>query len=239
MKSPKRLVSTLAAVLLAGGLATPALAQCSASTSDKLAYLEQALDGNRTYARWYTGAWTGVYGIGMAVGAAQGAGLGDYNGPERAIGIVTATKSMVGMLRLWWWEPPEAKYGAEKMREIPLQGASDCDLRLSAGEKALMRSAEQARKRWDWKRHAGNVAVNGIGLVIAGEISGEYKKAAASAGLGLVFGELSIFTFPWQAESDWDEYKRRYGGAGTSPRISLVPTQTSSGAAGAAIRVDF
>lgn len=224
-------VLALACSLLSAG---PVLAQCDSDTNARLQFLEQSLEGDRNYAKWWTRSWYGVYGIGTVVGFAQGAGLGDNDGPERAIGFVTAGKAMLGAARLYWWDSPGARFGADEMRAVPMSTQADCERRLLTGEKALMRNAKQADRRWDWRRHAGNVGVNGIGMVIGGAISGHWGSAGASAGLGLIAGAANIFTFPWQSKSDWDAYKTRFGGTSPRTQVNLVPT-----ANGAAIQITF
>ncbi len=221
-------VLALAASLLSAG---PALAQCDSDTQARIDFLEQSLEGNRNYAKWWTRSWYSIYGIGVAVGAAQAAGAGDNTGPERAIGAVTIGRAVLGAARLYWWDSPDARHGADEVRAIP---ASDCNRRLAAAEKALLRNAEQGDRRYDWRRHAGNIVVNGVGLVIAGAISQQWGQSGGSAALGVAAGTANIFTFPWQAREDWDAYKSRFGGARAKTQVRIVPT-----ANGAAIQVNF
>jgi hypothetical protein len=86
----------------------------------------------------------------------------------------------------------------------------DCDAALARGDELLRRAADETRERFSWKRHAGVVGVNALGAVIAGEGWGEREDAWISAGIGMVVGEIMLWTHPWNGVSDLEEYEGRF-----------------------------
>jgi hypothetical protein len=199
--------------------ADPALDRCDPDTRDRLRFLESHLDEKSTYAeRWWIG-WTTVYSAGIAVEGAR-AGLADDAGP-RADAIVTAVKAGVGLtdnlLR-----PPPAKEGTRELHTISTNDADGCARRLARAEEILRENAADSRhRRFSWKAHAGNLALNLAGALIVAEGFDE-SSGWKSGALGLVVGEGRIWSYPWHAPGALAEYERRFPASGVprSPATS-------------------
>jgi len=83
----------------------------------------------------------------------------------------------------------------------------------------LHRAARQAHEeRRSWRAHVGNLALNLAGAIVVAEGFDE-GSGWGSGALGIVVGEIRIWTYPWQAERALAEYERRFPRAtGARPR---------------------
>jgi len=201
--------------------------RCDADTEQRLQYLEDHLAGGRRYANVWWQTWNGVYGAGIA-GAR--AGLTGDSG-KRADHVVSAVKAGVGLadnlLR-----PPPARLGASELAAAG--GEESCAERLGRAEDLLRRNAADARKRrFSWRPHLGNLALNAAGAVIVAEGFDE-NRGWASGAVGLAVGELRIWSYPWQADGAWKEYQRRFPASGAP---QLPPTTWQLESSGEGLRV--
>ncbi len=211
----------------------------------RLDFLQERLDGGRSYARNWQWGWTAgyslgiVYGIGQSIRCCSNKKSGYYNSArkkrnkERVNYIVSAVKSTIGTTRLLL-EPHPGRHGADAMREIEGDTREARLARLAVGEELLQSVAARAEQRTDWRSHAGNIGLN---LVGAGFIFGFGRESDAweSIGLGIGVGTLNILTAPKRGIQDLDDYETRFG-MKTASRFqwSIVPT-----AGGAALQVSF
>ena len=239
--------SGLIAVLVLSLLAAPALADdppagapitpnaqglSDAELDRRIEWLEQTLDAGAGYSKLWQYGWSSGYAVGMVGGAVQ-AGLTSKN-DTRVNAIVTASKALIGTTRLLL-TPHPGRLGAQPMRDVVGTGHNAKLQRLAAGEAQLEEVAERAEKRHRWQRHAGSVALNLIG---GGFIFGfgDDTDAAVSIGVGLVVGELMIWTSPKRAEADLQSYRQQFASTPQDPpwTVSLVPMT-----GGAGIKIDF
>lgn len=186
----------------------PLFAACDPFDRERMQFLEERLDSNGTYAKRWWWAWNGVFVVGMGYQGTNAA-FEDNRG-KRADLIASAAKSAIGLTRNLW-SPPTAKLGTDDLPELDGADPERCRQRLQMAETRLRESAEEGHKnRWSWKPHLANVALNMAAGVVVAEM---YERDAAylNAGIGIAIGELRIFTFPWQAEDDVEEYERRFG----------------------------
>jgi len=197
-------------VLAAGGAfaAESGLDRCDGDTGQRLQYLEDHLEGSRRYANVWWQSWSGVFGAGIAVEGAR-AGLTHDSG-ERADHVASAVKAGIGLadnlLR-----PPPARLGAS---ELAAHEQESCAERLTRAEDLLRRNATDARtRRFSWRPHLGNLALNGAGAVIVAEGFDE-PRGWVSGAVGLAVGELRIWSYPWHADGAWKEYQRRFPASG-------------------------
>ena len=239
--------SGLIALLVLSLLAAPALADdppagapitpnaqglSDAELDRRIEWLEQTLDAGAGYSKLWQYGWSSGYAVGMVGGAVQ-AGLTSKN-DTRVNATVTASKALLGTTRLLL-TPHPARLGAQPMRDVVGTGHDAKLQRLAAGEAQLEEVAERAEKRHRWQRHAGSVALNLIG---GGFIFGfgDDTDAAVSIGVGLVVGELMIWTSPKRAEADLRSYRQQFASTPQDPpwTVSLVPMT-----GGAGIKIDF
>ena len=128
------------------------------------------------------------------------------------------------------FEPLEARKGADPIRDLPEETREEKLAKLGAAEDQLRRNAERADKRWDWKRHAGNAAINAVaGGIVAGY--GDTGDAYEVGILGFIGGVAFILTQPWQPRDDWDEYKEMIGGQSSNLDLDVFVTALPDGGA--------
>jgi hypothetical protein len=197
--------------------------QCDGDTAARLRFLEQALEEDRNYARYYFGGWLGFYTIGLGVTSWNAA----HDEGERAIQVLSGIKALFGIGRMLY-APPNAKEGADASRAIAVNNEEQCRRRLEVAEQTLRYNTKQSQQKWGWKPHVFNLALHSAGAVVVAETWGARRAAWESAVIGMVVGETIIFSFPWHANEDLEEYERRFPPTGLppGPKVSwgLAPT---------------
>jgi hypothetical protein len=235
--------STLA---VATAAAAPAAAQTSPQRIDlsrlsdgelnqRLGFLEERLDRERSGAWWHHWGWTGfyvaatAYSIGVAVGDDSG------NHKDRNTGIVNAVQSAGGVAYMLL-SPHPARNGADPMREIAGTTRADRERRLAVGEEVLMRSADRAEQPYRFLPHALTVGINlaagGIIWAVA-----DRTHAIRSTVAGIAIGEARLWTMPSLGRIDLADYNARFGGATTQQRAGFGAAEKS--AMGVAFKVPF
>jgi hypothetical protein len=179
---------------------------CDSESATRLQWLTERLDSRERYADLWWRGWTGFYGIGAVVQGAQ-AGVEDDRG-KRADYIVSAVKAVGGTTRLYF-SRPVARLGADPLRAEALADDAACRARVEEGEALLRQAAHESTRRWDWKAHFFNVALNMAGAVIVTEGFDE-NEGWTSAGVGIAVGEAMLWSHPWRGKSDLAEYEARF-----------------------------
>ena len=207
----------MAALMLAIGAAAPLAADeieipfeledlSPAETEARLGFIERRLDEGQLSAQVWQYGWTGVFGVGMVAGAAQAAMADD--GDERVYQIVGAVKSAGGLAQMLT-DPLPARLGAEPLRKVP-DGTPEGRLqRLALGERQLIDNAARAESRYSWRLHLEGVTTNAIGGAVIYAL-GDSTDALVSTLSGILVGELQIWTQPWRAISDLDDYRAAF-----------------------------
>jgi hypothetical protein len=177
-----------------------------AETEARLGFLEQRLDEGRFGGQAWQYGWTGVFGVGLVAGAAQAVMADD--GDERVYQIVGAVKSAGGLAQMLT-DPLPARLGADPLRQVP-DGTPEGRLqRLALGERQLIDNAARAESRFSWRRHLEGVTTNLIGGAVIYTL-GDSTDALVSTLSGILVGELQIWSQPWRATSDLDDYRARF-----------------------------
>jgi hypothetical protein len=219
-------IGAVVAVLMTGAAEATDLARCEPGTAERIRFIEDRLEERRPYATMWWHGWTGTYAVGTVVQSVR-AGLEDSEGKKADL-VVSAVKALIGTTRLMfekpiagmWFDVPSARFGAEPASSIEPTDESACRERLAVDEDLLRKSAKESESRWDWKRHAGNVAFNVAGGLIVAYGFDDETRGWRSAGVGIGVGEAMIFSRPWKADDDLAEYEQRFNGA-SAPRTSV------------------
>jgi hypothetical protein len=188
--------------------------------SERLRFAEEKLDYRRRYAQAWQYGWTSFYGLGIAVQSYQAATT--ESAGKQADYIASAIKAVGGVADKLI-RPLRARKGAEPLREMPDATREDRVRRLAVAEEYLRTDAEQADRRFSILRHVGVVGVNSVAAVIVSQaFETDDDRAWTSAGVGIVVGEIMIWTQPWWPRGHLEEYESRFGGQKVSWQI--VPT---------------
>jgi len=209
-------------------IATPtvSLDRCAGDDASRVRFIEDRLDSRRTYADYWWKGWMGAYGLGTVIEAVQ-ASTHDDEG-RKADYAVSAAKALFGTVRVAL-SPPTARVGADPMRSVEPVDAATCRQRVEVGEELLRKNAKESESRWDWKRHAANVAINVAGGIIVSQAFDE-DRGWTSAGVGIAVGELMTFSHPWKGDDDLAEYEQKFGGSPPPQRVSFSIAPWNQGA---------
>lgn len=197
----------------------------------RLTYLEERLDAHRDYAWWWWSGWTAFYSIGAGVEGVR-AGLAN-GGATRADEIIGAVKATGGALYLLLY-PLHAKDGADAVRALPGTTSDDRRRQLVVAEEQLQTNADESHLRYSWVRHALIIGINAVGAVIVWKGFDDVSRGWRSAGIGTAVGEISLWSRPWWAAEDWEEYQHRFEPGDQRISWHIVPT-----VGGAALQVTF
>ncbi len=213
------------------GLTRDASTLSDSELDARLRFLEERLDGGEAWAKTWHWGWAGIYSASVVYGTTL-AIVADQ-GKNRANHITSAVKSAIGTSWLLLYRHP-GRNGADSMRAVTGNSREARLARLAEGEVLLQAVAKSAEQRTDWKYHAGNIALNlaGAGFIFG---LGRDSDAWKSLGVGIVVGELSIWSAPKSGIQDLSDYQARFG-IKTASRFhwTIVPTM-----GGAALRVTF
>lgn len=198
----------------------------------RLAFLEEQLEENRTHATWWQNGWTTFYALGIVIQSTRAGLEGDHKGRQGDY-IVSAVKAAFGVTALLA-RPLRARNGADNVRALPDGTSEDRLRRLAVAEEDLRGDAEAAEKRLYWVRHAINIVGNAAGGVVVWKAFDDRTRAWRSAGVGMAIGEVVILSQPWEPERSWEEYQRRFDETPSPFSWRVVPT-----IGGLALQVEF
>jgi hypothetical protein len=232
-----QIAAILTALIVGGGLpvradergtATGAITGDLTGLSDaeidaRVAFLVDRLEQGQRNARiWQYGFTTG-WGLGIGLGTAQA--IATDKSDTRVNGIVTAVKGAIGTTRLLLFPHP-GRLGTDAVLAVPGDSRAARLERLALAEEQLDLTARYARRRTNWLPHLANVAINlaGGGVILG---LGDAKDAAISTGVGILAGEILVWTQPWRSLADLEAYRRDFTSNGPHrPVVSwrIVPT---------------
>lgn len=200
-------------------------------------FIKQRLDDGQLNSQIWQYGFTSGWGVGVAIGATQAALASDK--VTMTSGIVTSVKAAGGVARLLL-SPNPGRHGSENLQVLPAGSAQDRQRRLAAAEALLSEVEDRAIDRMNWKRHAGNVAVNLVGASVilgVGEGSNDsVTSALVSFGVGVAAGEVMAFTMPSRGIKDVKDYRRSFSGRPSEPKVSW---RISPAGMGLALHVAF
>jgi hypothetical protein len=177
-----------------------------AEVDARLGFLEERLDAGRFTAQAWQYGWSGVFGAGAVLSAAQAVTADD--GDERVYQIVGTVKS-VGALAQMLTDPLPARLGAEPLRDVPAATPRGRLQRLAVGERQVVENAARAESRYSLRRHLEGVTTNLIGGAVIWAL-GDSRDAVLSTLSGIAVGEAQIWSQPWRATSDLDDYREAF-----------------------------
>lgn len=188
-------------------LVSPRLERLSdAEIASRLSFLEERLDAGRGTARAWQYGWTGIYATTLAFGVGQAIAADD--GDTRVASLVGAVKS-AGALGSLVADPLPARLGADPLRAVPAEDRRGRLERLAVGERQIRANAADALSRYSWQRHLEGVTVNLIGGAVIWAF-GDPTDALVSTLSGIAIGEAQIWSQPWRASRDLDDYRAAF-----------------------------
>jgi hypothetical protein len=187
----------------------PVLHLADAELAARLSFLEERLDAGRPTALAWQWGWTGLYSASLTANLAWAIVAED--GSERVRAIVDATKSAAATIQMLTLlrDPLPATAGARPMRGVAGSGRAAMLERLAAGERQLAASAASAATRYHLRRHLAVIGANLLGgaAILA---LGSRRDALQSSLIGLAVGEAQIWSQPWRASGDLEDYRAAF-----------------------------
>lgn len=203
---------------------------CEDRTEARLNWLVERTDSRELYADLWWRGWISFYALGVGVQSTRAA-LEDDGGKQADL-IVGAVKAVGGTARLYF-SRPVARLGADPLRVEPLPDEAACLQRVAQGEALLQQAAHESDRRWGWKAHAFNVALNMAGAVIVTQAF-DQKSGWTSAGIGIAVGEAMLWSHPWHGRSDLEEYEASF-----EPRVPQTSWSLQPYELGLRLQVNF
>lgn len=105
--------------------------------------------------------------------------------------------------------PLPARLGADPLRAVPAEDRRSRLKRLAVGERQLRANAVRADSRYSLKQHLEGVTTNLIGGAVIWAF-GDRSDAIVSTLSGIAVGEAQIWSQPWRAGRDLDDYRAAF-----------------------------
>ncbi|HZS35245.1 MAG TPA: hypothetical protein VFF06_00385 [Polyangia bacterium] len=210
----------------------------SLDAAARLAYLRENLRRGARHVRAWHYAWSGIYG---ALTTYQLVLIPFGDREQRIDYYFGASSALLGFAVLWIAPLKvmrDQRWLERRIAAAP-PGESPC-APLADAERLLLRDAASEAFGKSALVHAGNVALN-VGLLLAlGFGFGHWQQAAIQGPVGIVVGELQIFSQPRDEMTTLARY--RSGQLTPAPRerywLSVVP-DLSRDRAGLSLTIDF
>jgi hypothetical protein len=190
----------------------------------RLAFLDDRIATQHLHAQLWWESWISFYGVGVIVQGARA--IEATTAADRADLVVSVVKATGGVVRY----AVDPMKGIQSFESVP--GESK-EARLARGERILAENADATTPFGPWYAHLINLGINGTGAVIVGAGFDDWKQGLISAGIGFAVGEVSLFTQPWEADGDLEEYEARFKRGGSqraqSVKWTIVPSAGGMG----------
>jgi hypothetical protein len=199
----------------------------------RLSFLEDRIGKQRKHAEIWWGSWLTFYTMGAIVQSARA--LDAKEPAERADLWISTAKATFGVVSYM----AQPFRGIEGFEPVPTthMGRARKEERVRQGERVLVHNADKTHKFGPWYAHVINIGINGLGGAIVAIGFDDPRTGLISAGIGAAVGEVAIFTAPWEADDDLEEYKTRFGRSGdvalarpTTPTVEWKVRPTANGA---------
>lgn len=193
--------------LTAGAAAQDAASPTDTEVTNRLNFIQYALDGGQKAADFWWYGWFGGY------SAATVGQLIVYSGSDdekqrqdMLVGSVTTAIGAAGQIVF----PLEAGRFARKLRAMPAATPEERRSKLASAESFLRQAAAQESFGRSWKSQALATAVNlAAGLVIWLHYDRPAQDGLVTFAVGQLIWEAQIFSQPMKAVRDLQEYDRR------------------------------
>jgi len=198
-----------------------------AELEDRVAFLKTRFKDGERYAQIWQSGFTGAWAAGAVIGTVQASLSSEPD--NRVPAIVTAGKAVIGTTRLLL-SPHPARLGTSPLEVEAGDRRTLLEAQVMAGEVHLLEIESKARGRKNWIAHAANIGLNAVGGgIIVG--LGNPSDAISNVGVGILFGELMLWTMPSRGEEDLRDYRTivRNGAVNPKPpkpRVAFGPTTT-------------
>jgi hypothetical protein len=201
---------------------------------ERLHFIESRLRSEAPMARLWTWGWVSFNTLGVGYSAYRAATANNL--ADRTDQYVGVGKAAIGVLS-GALRPLAATHGDSELRGLPESSVADRRKKLAVAERLLRRNAQEVDQRYSLLSHALTLGLNIIGAAIVEGVSKDAGTAWLSAGIGIAFGELQLWTQPTRAKQDLRDYEGRFIGhyaseSPTTPALSLVPLSSISPGSG-------
>jgi hypothetical protein len=212
LRAPLAGILTAAVLLLQ---ASRARGECIEADA-RIAFVQERLDSDDRDARRWMWEWGIAYGA-LTLGQAGLALTRDDEG-ERVELYVGAAKSALGLVPVLGLQVPALRDAARLRARV---GEPDRCAVADDAAKFLAASADDEAFNRGFLAHAGNVLVNGGGLLIIGLGYDRWVTGTIGTAVGIAIGELQIFTRPTASLRGQGNYAVRWS---VAPVVSAEVT---------------
>ncbi len=169
----------------------------------RLAFLETRFRAQQTYARYWQTGFTSAWATGAVLGTVEASLSSEPD--NRVPAIVTAAKAAIGTTKLLV-SPHPARLGAAPLEIQRETRRATLEARVRAGERQLLAIEHKAHERRSWVAHAANIGLNALGggIIVA---VGNPSDAIQNVGLGILFGEVMLWSMPKRGIEDLQDYR--------------------------------
>jgi hypothetical protein len=204
--------------LTAGAAAQETVSPTDTEVTNRLSFIQDALDGGKKAADLWWYGWFGGYSAATVGQLAVYSGSDDEKQrQDMLVGSVTTALGAAGQIVF----PLEAGRFASKLRAIPSETPEQRRSKLASAESFLRQAAAQEAFGRSWKTQAMATALNlAAGLVIWLHYDRPAQDGLVTFAIGQLIWEAQIFSQPMKAVRDLQEYDRRTD----FDRVSATPT---------------
>ncbi len=222
-------ISICLTLLLA--LSIPAQAQDDKSITDKIKFIQSALNEESTHSFIWQNGWTTIYGISTAMELVgwRKEPVGSAKKYDHGVSLITSTMALAGM----FMEPLDTHNYAKQLAEMPEQTRDEKAYKLKMAEMYLQQSADRERLERSWEPQISSLIVSALaGAAIAFD-DNRKKDGLIAFASSMIWTEIKVFTTPNNLNDSLAQYRsnlisKRYqnqrywqlSGRGTSLNLS-------------------